>query len=65
MASIMATFFIVKQPYASAAEANVLANKKEKHLFSAITGYLVVSFCFSFQFSSITSLTLVQFFFKR
>lgn len=62
----MAVFFIVTQLYESASEVNVLANKlKEKKKISSNIKGLFGSFLFyfTFQFSSITSLTLVPFFF--
>lgn len=61
----MAVFFIVTQLYESASEVNVLANKlKEKKISSSIKGLFgSFLFYFTFQFSSITSLTLVPFFF--
>lgn len=45
----MAIFFIVKQPYGSADDVNVLANKTKTY-FSSNLGYLIVLFFISIFF---------------
>lgn len=50
----MAIFFIVKQPYGSADDVNVLANKTKEKYFNSNLGYLIVLFFISVFFYHIT-----------
>lgn len=50
----MAIFFIVKQPYGSADDVNVLANKTKEKYFNSNLGYLIVLFFISIFFYHIT-----------
>lgn len=45
-ATIMAIFFIAKQPYGSADEENVLANKKKNLFGSSVVFFILILFCY-------------------